>query len=134
MIYGIGVDLVKIQRIEEAVKRWDRRFLNRIFTPIEQEYSYRQKQPFLHLAGRFAVKEAVLKALGTGLRSGIRWLEIEIVNQPSGKPEVRVSGKVKNLMRQRRVKEIHVSISHDTDYSIGQAVLISSLNTKKKAK
>ena len=125
MIYGVGVDLVKIPRIKEAVKRWDRRFLNRIFTPIEQEYSYRQKQPFLHLAGRFAVKEAVLKALGTGLSSGIRWVEIEVVNQPSGKPEVRVSGKVKTLMRQRGVKEIYVSISHDTDYSVGQAVLVS---------
>jgi holo-[acyl-carrier protein] synthase len=125
MIYGVGVDLVKIQRIKEAVERWDRRFLNRIFTPIEQEYSYRQKQPFLHLAGRFAVKEAVLKAMGTGLRSGIRWIEIEVVNQPSGKPEVRVSGKVKSLLRRRRVKEIYVSISHDTDYSVGQAVLVS---------
>ena len=126
MIYGIGVDLVKIQRIEQAVKRWGRRFLDRIFTPIEQEYSYRQKQPFLHLAGRFAVKEAVLKALGTGLRSGIRWVEIEVVNQPSGKPEVRVSGKVKSLLRQHRIAAIHVSISHDTDYSVGQAVLIIS--------
>ena len=125
MIYGVGVDLVKIQRIKEAVERWDRRFLNRIFTPIEQEYSYRQKQPFLHLAGRFAVKEAVLKAMGTGLRSGIRWVEIEVVNQPSGKPEVRVSGKVKSLLQKRRVKEIYVSISHDTDYSVGQAVLVS---------
>ena len=134
MIYGIGVDLVKIRRIEEAVKRWDRRFLDRIFTPIEQEYSYRQKQPFLHLAGRFAVKEAVLKALGTGLRSGIRWVEIEVVNQPSGKPEVRVSGKVKELFKHHQVKEIHVSISHDTDYSVGQAVLIISSSAKKKAK
>src|SRR5262245_58857744 len=125
MIYGVGVDLVKIQRIKKAVKRWDRRFLNRIFTPIEQEYSYRQKQPFLHLAGGFAVKEAVLKAMGTGLRSGIRWIEIEVVDQPGGKPEVRVSGRVKSLMRQRRVKEIYVSISHDTDYSVGQAVLVS---------
>jgi len=125
MIYGIGVDLVKIQRIEQAVKRWNRRFLDRIFTPIEQEYSYRQKQPFLHLAGRFTVKEAVLKALGTGLRSGIRWVEIEVVNNPDGKPEVQVSGKVKKLMQQHCVEEIHVSISHDTDYSVGQAVLIS---------
>src|SRR3972149_1312123 len=126
MIYGIGVDLVKIQRIEQAVKRWERRFLDRIFTPIEQEYCHRQKQPFLHLAGRFAVKAAVLKGLGTGLRSGIRWGESEVFNAPGGKPEVRVSGKVKELMRKRRVKAIHVSISHDTDYSIGQAVLIVS--------
>jgi holo-[acyl-carrier protein] synthase len=126
MVYGIGVDLVKIRRIEEAVNRWSQRFLNRIFTPIEQEYSYRQKQPFLHLAGRFAVKEAVLKALGTGLRSGVRWVEIEVVNQPSGKPEVRVSGKVKKLLQQHRIDAIHVSISHDTDYAVGQAVLISA--------
>lgn len=134
MIYGIGVDLVKIRRIEQAVKRWGRRFLNRIFTPIEQEYSYRQKQPFLHLAGRFAVKESVLKALGTGLRSGIRWVEIEVVNNTEGKPEVRVSGKVKELMQQHHVEAIHVSISHDSDYSVGQAVLVSSFTEKKKTK
>ena len=126
MIYGIGVDLVKVQRIEQAVKRWDRRFLDRIFTPIEQEYCYRQKKPMFHLAGRFAVKEAVLKALGTGLRLGIRWVEIEVVNSPSGQPTVRVSGKVKELMQQNRIETIHVSISHDTDYSIGQAVLTAS--------
>jgi len=123
MIYGIGVDLVKVQRIELAVKRWDRRFLDRIFTPIEQAYCYRHKKPMIHLAGRFAVKEAVLKALGTGLSLGIRWIEIEVVNRTNGQPTVRVSGKVEKLMRENHVEAIHVSISHDTDYSIGEAVL-----------
>ncbi len=124
MIIGIGIDLVKSARIGEAVRKWDKRFLNRIFTPPEQDYAFAHKFPHLHLAGRFAVKEAVLKALGCGLRGGIRWTEISVINEPTGKPRVEVAGKVKKLMDKRGVKEIQVSISHDTDYSIAQVVLI----------
>jgi holo-[acyl-carrier protein] synthase len=123
MIAGIGIDLVKIKRIHEAVKKWDRRFLNRVFTPLEQKYCYARLDPFLHLSGRFAVKEAVFKALGTGWRSGVRWTEIEVLNNPQGKPIVTVTGRVKQLMADLGVVEIHVSISHDTDYAIGQIIL-----------
>ena len=125
MIIGIGIDLVKSDRIKDAVQKWDKRFLNRIFTPLEQDYAFAHKLPYLHLAGRFAVKEAVLKALGTGWSSGIRWTEISVMNKPTGKPRVEVAGKVKKLMDERGVKEIQVSISHDTDYSIAQVVLIA---------
>ncbi len=132
IIIGIGIDLVKSDRVKNAVEKWDKRFLNRIFTPSEQDYAFAHKIPYLHLAGRFAVKEAVLKALGTGWGGGIRWNEISVVNEPAdgpnpsiaGKPRVEVSGKVKKLMDARGVKEIQVSISHDTDYSIAQVVLI----------
>jgi len=133
---------VKSARIKDAVQKWDKRFLNRIFTPLEQEYAFAHKVPFLHLAGRFAVKEAVMKALGTGWRGGIRWTEIGVVNEPAaasgpanrpegpkkaagtGKPRVDVTGNVKQMMDERGVKAIQVSISHDTDYSIAQVVLI----------
>lgn len=136
MIIGIGIDLVKSSRIKDAVQKWDKRFLNRIFTPLEQEYSYAHKVPYLHLAGRFAVKEAVMKALGTGWSAGVRWTEIGVVNDKAGgpkgstvgsttgKPRVEVTGKVKQMMGHRGVKTIQVSISHDTEYSIAQVVLI----------
>lgn len=135
-IIGIGIDLVRSGRIGDAVRKWDKRFLNRVFTPIEQDYSFSQAFPHLHLAGRFAVKEAVMKALGTGWGKGVRWTEIGVVNDPAdrptgrknkpatGKPRVEVTGTVKRLMDERGVREIQVSISHDTDYSIGQVVLI----------
>lgn len=123
LIAGIGIDLVKIQRIQEAVQKWDQRFLNRIFTPLEIQYCYERPNPFLHLAGRFAVKEAVFKSLGTGWRRGVRWTDIEVVNEPSGKPVLSVGGQVKQFMADLRVSEIHVSISHDSDYAIGQVVL-----------
>lgn len=134
---------MKSARIKDAVQKWDKRFLNRIFTPLEQEYAFAHKVPYLHLAGRFAVKEAVMKALGTGWRGGIRWTEIGVVNEPAcpagrpadgpkgsvqasgtGKPRVEVTGHVKKLVDERGVKAIQVSISHDTDYSIAQVVLI----------
>jgi holo-[acyl-carrier protein] synthase len=135
-IIGIGIDLVKSARIKDAVQKWDKRFLNRIFTPLEQEYAFAHKVPYLHLAGRFAVKEAVMKALGTGWRGGVRWTEIGVINETAerpgasarsagtGKPRVEVTGNVKQMMDARRVKEIQVSISHDTDYSVAQVVLI----------
>jgi holo-[acyl-carrier protein] synthase len=133
MILGIGIDLVKSARIKDAVQKWDKRFLNRIFTPLEQEYAFAHKVPYLHLAGRFAVKEAVMKALGTGWSGGIRWTEIGVINEHAerptkgagtGKPRVEVTGNVKQMMDERGVKAIQVSISHDTDYSIAQVVLI----------
>lgn len=135
-IIGIGIDLVKSARIKDAVQKWDKRFLNRIFTPLEQEYAFAHKVPYLHLAGRFAVKEAVMKALGTGWRGGVRWTEIGVVNESAdapdrpvsksatGKPRVEVTGNVKQMMDARRIKEIQVSISHDTEYSVAQVVLI----------
>ena len=130
MIAGIGIDLVKIKRIHEAVKRWDQRFLNRVFTLLEQKYCDARLDPPLHLSGRFAVKEAVFKALGTGWRSGVRWTEIEVLNNPQGKPMVATTGKVKQLMADLGVTEIHVSISHDTDYAIGQVILVKTKSEK----
>ena len=127
---------MKSARIRDAVQKWDKRFLNRIFTPLEQEYAFAHKVPYLHLAGRFAVKEAVMKALGTGWSGGIRWTEIGVVNESpdgpegsvktsgTGRPRVEVTGHVKKLADERGVRAIQVSISHDTDYSIAQVVLI----------
>jgi holo-[acyl-carrier protein] synthase len=123
MIVGIGIDLVKNERIKAAVERWRERFLKRIFTPGEQDYAYTHTLPYPHLSGRFAVKEAMLKALGTGLRKGVRWAEIEVFNNPQGKPEVKVTGRAQELLLEQGVTTIHVSITHDNEYSIGQVIL-----------
>ena len=132
MIIGIGIDLVKSERIRKAVQKWNRRFLDRIFTAQEQTQAFAHRYPYLQLAGRFAVKEALLKALGTGWQSGIRWNEITTINETdkgssqkkTGRPRVITTGRIKALMFERGVRKIHVSISHDTDTSIAQVILI----------
>lgn len=126
MVIGVGIDLVKIDRIQKMVEKWDKRFLNRIFTSVEQTYSFSFRQPFPHLAGRFAIKEAVFKAIGTGWRGGVRWTDIEVYNESSGQPRVRVYGKVKERIEDQGVTQIQASISHDTEYSVGQIVLIKT--------
>jgi holo-[acyl-carrier protein] synthase len=123
MIVGIGVDLVKISRIHEMKERWGPRFLDRVFTPTEQAYCLQRKFPPIHLSARFAVKEAILKALGTGLRMGTKWREIETINNASGKPEVKLWGRTGELAAEKNVSEIFATISHDSDYSIAQVLL-----------
>jgi holo-[acyl-carrier protein] synthase len=132
MIVGIGVDLVKISRIHEMTERWGTRFLDRVFTPTEQAYCLRRKFPPTHLSARFAVKEAMLKALGTGLRMGTRWTEIETVNNAAGKPEVKLSGRTGQLAAEKKVSEIFASITHDHDYSIAQVLLQGSEETSSE--
>ncbi len=123
MIIGIGVDLVKISRVQEMKERWGSRFLDRVFTSVEQEYCLGRKFPHIHLSARFAVKEAVLKALGTGLRMGTRWKEIETVNNPAGKPEVRLWGTTRRIADRQGVSRVFSTITHDHDYSIAQVIL-----------
>ncbi|HIE64288.1 MAG: holo-ACP synthase [Nitrospira sp.] len=122
-IVGIGIDLVKISRLEEITQRWGDRFLNRVFTPSERDYCLQHKRPHIHFSARFAVKEAALKALGTGLREGIRWKDVETVNDPNGKPELRMYGKTRRLAEAQKVSKVFTSMTHDHDYAIAQVIL-----------
>lgn len=124
-IIGIGLDLVKIERIREIAERWREQFLNRLYTPEERDYCLKRASPYASLAGRFAAKEAVLKALGTGWSGGIRWVDIQVLNDASGKPVATVTGRAQELIRRAGVTSIHVSLSHDSDYAIAEAVLTS---------
>jgi holo-[acyl-carrier protein] synthase len=122
-IVGIGLDLVKIARIHALTERWQERFLQRLYTDEERRYCFRRATPYASLAGRFAVKEAVLKALGTGWSAGIRWVDIQVLNDENGKPTAKISGRLKALLNEAGVTGIHISLSHDADYAIAEAVL-----------
>jgi len=120
VIRGLGIDLVLISRIETSIGRFGERFLARIFTPEERRQSEGRPSFF---AGRFAVKEALLKSLGTGLSDGIRWKEIETLSRETGAPEVRCSGRVRDIMGQRAIERIWASLSHERDHVVAVVVL-----------
>ena len=123
MIIGIGIDIVAIHRIKTADERWGRRFLERVFSEDELRYCFDHKFPHTHLAGRFASKEAAMKAFGTGLSRGISWKDVEVVRNSDGKPEIVLHGKIKELADIHAVKNIHISIAHDGGNAIAQVVL-----------
>jgi holo-[acyl-carrier protein] synthase len=122
-IIGVGLDLVSIPRIRSITERWRDQFLTRLFTQAERDYCLRRAAPYASLAARFAAKEAVLKALGTGWTAGIRWVDIQVVNDSTGKPTAQVSGRVKELMAGLGATTIHVSLAHEADYAIAEVVL-----------
>lgn len=115
---SVGVDIIEINRIAESVKRWGDRFLHRIYTSAELEYC-RGRPP--QLAARFAAKEAVMKALGTG-RYGLDWCEIEIVRQRGGPPFIRLHGRASNIAKRRSITHMALSISHSREYALASAV------------
>lgn len=123
MIIGIGVDLVKISRIEKAGNGHPG-FLERVFTEKEREYCERKKYPPQHYAARFASKEAILKAFGTGLTSGMKWTDIEVLRGDGGGPIVNIFGAARDLADLKGVKQVLLSYSHDEGYAVAQAVLI----------
>jgi holo-[acyl-carrier protein] synthase len=123
MIIGIGVDLVKIERIDKAGKNHEG-FLERLFTDREREYCSRQKFPAQHYAARFAAKEAVLKAIGTGWSAGVKWTDMEVLHGDGGGPIVRLTGRVKDLMDLKGVRQVLLSYSHDEGYAVAQVVLV----------
>jgi holo-[acyl-carrier protein] synthase len=114
MIQGIGTDIIEISRIQRSIERYGERFLDRLFTEDEQKYCGRHKESFRHFAGRFAAKEATVKALGTGFSDGIQWLDINIVNDSAGKPTIVLSQK---LMEMFDSPVMHLSISHCQEYA-----------------
>ena len=122
MIEGIGVDVVEIQRIQEVITTWGDRFLQKTFTETELAYAHSKANPVPHIAARFAVKEAVAKALATGWSGGFRWKDVEVRNDESGKPSVILYGKVKEILKESRIM---VSLSHSDTVVVAFAVIES---------
>lgn len=119
MILGIGNDIIEVSRIKNILNRYSKRFLSRVFTPLEQVYCLKRKDPALHLSGRFAAKEAIVKAFGIGFSQGLSWLDIEIRNDEKGKPSPFFSDFAKDLLEDPKV---FISISHCHTYATAIAI------------
>lgn len=123
---GTGVDLVENKRMQEMLRRWGAKFKDKVFLKKEQRYCETKAAPNRHYAGRFAVKEAVSKAFGTGVGPHIGWLDIEIVNNPlTGEPSVRLSPKARRLAARRGARDVLVSLSHTKNYALAHALLLA---------
>ena len=123
MIYGIGIDVVEIQRIEQVITRSGQRFLDRLYTEEEQAYCGTKRPPYACYAVRFAAKEAFLKAFGTGLRRHMRWRDIEVHRDVLGKPSLRLSGYLHERCVDQDITHIHLSLSHSQAYAVAQVIL-----------
>lgn len=123
-VFGIGIDVVEVARIAAAIERHGEPFLNRIFTAAERGYCASRKQSPLHFAARFAAKEAVAKALGTGIGSQAGWLDLEVIHHPSGAPKIRLAGPAASFATTRGITEVQISLSHAREYAAANAIAI----------
>jgi holo-[acyl-carrier protein] synthase len=123
MIVGSGIDLVEIGRIQHSMDRYGSRFLDRVFTGAEQAYCLRKRKAAESFAARFAAKEAGAKALGTGIRNGVSWLEIEVVREAGGRPTIRFHGRAAQVAARLGVARAALSITHTTDLAMASVVL-----------
>jgi holo-[acyl-carrier protein] synthase len=121
MIYGIGIDIVKIERMKAVVEKWGQRFLEKVFTDGEIAYCYKRKIPYLSLAVRFAAKEALIKAIGSEIP--VSFTDIEVLNANTGKPFLKWGGKVGDFLNANGIRTAHLSLSHEHDYGIACVVL-----------
>lgn len=125
LILGHGIDLVEVQRIERMLERYGERFITRCFTQAERDYcDQRPARRAEHYAARFAAKEAVVKALGTGFRSGIGWTQIEIRREPAGGPCIELCGSAKRVADEKGVSAWRVSLSHTRDYATASVIAV----------
>ena len=124
MIFGIGVDVVETRRIAESIERLGERFLERVYQPGEIEYCRSMRTPASHFAARFAAKEAVSKAFGTGFSNQVNWRDIEIRRKATGEPFVVLHSGAAELAKRLGIRTIFVSLSHSDEYAVANAVLV----------
>lgn len=125
MILGTGIDIIEVERIEASYEKFGERFLNRILVAGEMEYCLSHKKPGPFLAARFAAKEAVSKAFGTGIGAQLSWQDIEVKRKESGEPFVVMHGKGTELMKQRGARIVHLTLSHTEKHATAMAILES---------
>jgi holo-[acyl-carrier protein] synthase len=123
MILGVGIDIIEVGRIEASHQKFGERFLNRILLPNEIAYCLSHKSPGPHLAARFAAKEAISKAFGTGIGAQLGWHDMEVVRRESGEPYVVMHGDGKKLLEQRGGRIVLVSLSHTQQHAAAVAIL-----------
>lgn len=123
MIFGTGIDIVNIERIESLMARWGDLFLGRVFTEREIVWCQGRTRPSECFAIRFAAKEAFLKAIGLGLRNGIYWTDIEVENDPMGKPLLSFHRKAREILESQRIRKAFLTLSHDRPYAVAHVIL-----------
>jgi holo-[acyl-carrier protein] synthase len=122
LILGLGVDIAEVGRIKAAIERHGEIFLRRVYTVREREYCERFKNKFERYAGRFAAKEAAMKALGTGWARGVRWVDVEVVRQKGGRPTMALAGEAGKVAERLGVKNIALSITHTETQALAQVI------------
>ena len=125
MIVGLGIDITEVSRIASAINRRGMSFLERVYTPSEIAYCEKHRNRAERFAGRFAAKEAAMKALGTGWTNGVRWVDIEVVREPSGKPTLKLSGASQEIADRLGVKHIALTITHTGNTALAQVIFES---------
>ncbi len=123
-IYGIGTDITECVRIAQMIDKHGELFLTRVYTQQEIAYCSARKAATQHYAGRWAAKEAALKAIGTGWSRGIHWTDIEVVNAVGGKPSIVIGGEARSICEQRGIGELLISISHCRNYAVAYATAL----------
>jgi holo-[acyl-carrier protein] synthase len=123
MILGVGIDLVEVGRIRDSLERLGERFARRILCPAEYDYCFSHTDPSTHVAARFAAKEAVSKAFGTGIGTELGWLDIEVIRLESGSTQVRLQGAGTQLMERRFAKTFHLNLTLTAQYASAVAIL-----------
>ena len=126
MIEGSGIDIVEIKQMKAAHKKWGDNFLKKIFTPREITYSFKKRFPYQHLAGRFAAKEATVKAFGNGWGKSVDLSSIEVSNNKDGKPRIKLKGNFKKLCKERRLNEVVISMSHSKNFAVASCILLKN--------
>ena len=125
-VIGIGTDIIETVRIAQMIEKHGDIFLQRVYTEDEISYCAPRKAANQHYAGRWAAKEAVLKALGTGWAHGIQWTDVEVVNAPGGKPSIVLTGVALEISQKQGIAEMMISISHCREYATAYATAISA--------
>ncbi len=122
MIYGIGIDIVNIARIDRSIHKYGKTFLQKVFVPEEISYCQSKAHPAMHFAARFAAKEALSKAIKTGFSQGVCPKEIEVVKAESGQVSIRLHKKTKEVCKKLAIKNFHLSVSHEKEVAVAQVL------------
>jgi holo-[acyl-carrier protein] synthase len=123
MIIGTGVDVVEIARIRSVLERLKDRFIHRVFTSAEQQFCNQHRDPVPHYAVRFAAKEALFKAIGTGWAKGVTWLDVEVVRERQEAPVLKLHGEAQRLGELMGARQLHVSLSHSDQWAVAMVIL-----------
>jgi holo-[acyl-carrier protein] synthase len=132
VIVGLGIDISEVSRIRETIERRGEAFLKRVFTAAEIAYCRTHRDPYERFAARFAAKEAAMKALGTGWTHGVRWVDLEVVRRPGGRPSLEVHGAAGKIAKKLGVTNIALTITHSANIALAQVIFESDTMAEHK--